>query len=112
MTDKWYHGRTGDFEYEVIGHQIENGLRFEAERDPETGLIDPKSLPDAARMMPEGDVTGILIMVHPKGDEEASRFFWVHNPMGGTRRQWLNAIRVAAARYGIALEFDVDENLE
>ena len=95
MADKWWHGTQGETEYHVTGYQYENGLRVEGR--PATYLVESDAL------------TGLRIHVHPKGDEEGGRHFWVHNPLFGGIDNWLRAIRVAAARYGIQLEFDVEE---
>lgn len=92
----WWHGEQNGQQYEVLGHQLENGVRVEG-------------LPDPSDMLPTGKTTAILVHMYPTDDPEAGRYFWVHNPMGGTTRDWYIHIVIAASRYGVDLEMDVND---
>ena len=97
MADPWNKGSTGAFHYEVLGYQLENGLRIEG-------------IPDT-RLMDTAEMTAILVHVHPKDDEEGGKYFWVHGHAlapGSTIVDWLRLIQIAAAGYEMNLEFDIE----
>jgi hypothetical protein len=90
MADPWDRGSSNGYVWHTQGFQLENGIRIEGIPGREFVDLDV--------------VTGILIGIHPEGDEEASRYFWVFNPLQQDPETWLNMIRATAARYGISLE--------